>query len=93
LIVARDSVLNELQALRDSLASGDAAPQSNGSSSDSAPAATPESEIDRALNELKQCFADVAEEAEELIDERPVASLAAAFVLGLVIGRLSGALK
>lgn len=91
--MARDSVQDELKTLRDSLASGNAAPQSGASSSDRASADTPDSEIDRALNELKQCFADVAEEAEELVGEHPIASLAAAFVLGLVIGRISGALK
>jgi len=91
--VAKDFVQDELQALRDSLASGSAAPHSKAASSDSASAETPHSEFDRALNELKQCFTDVAEEAEELVGEHPVASLAAAFVLGLVIGRITGALK
>ncbi len=36
---------------------------------------------------------DVAKEAEEMVAEHPMASLAAAFCLGMIAGRLSGGFK
>ncbi len=50
-------------------------------------------EIERALQELKRCFEEIADDAEDLVTEHPMASLAAAFVLGVVVGRIAGAIK
>lgn len=50
-------------------------------------------EIERALQELKRCFEEIAEDAGDVVTEHPMASLAAAFVLGVVVGRIAGAIK
>ena len=52
-----------------------------------------DSEIARALQDLKQCFEGVAGEAEELVAEHPITSLTAAFILGISVGRILGGLK
>ena len=50
-------------------------------------------ELERALLELRRQMTDVAKEAEEMVTEHPMASIAAAFCLGMIVGRLSGAFK
>ena len=57
------------------------------------PNAEDDSELERALHELRRHMTDVAKEAEEMVSEHPMASLAAAFCLGMIAGRLSGGFK
>jgi hypothetical protein len=57
------------------------------------PTAEDETELERALHELRRHMTDVATEAEEMVAEHPMASLAAAFCLGMIAGRLSGGFK
>lgn len=57
------------------------------------PSAEDASELERALHELRRHMTDVAKEAEEMVSEHPMASLAAAFCLGMIAGRLSGGFK
>jgi ElaB/YqjD/DUF883 family membrane-anchored ribosome-binding protein len=52
-----------------------------------------DNEIERVLQDLKQCFEGVADEAEELVAEHPITSLTAAFILGVFVGRILGGLK
>jgi len=52
-----------------------------------------ETELERALHELRRHMTGVAKEAEEMVAEHPMASLAAAFCLGMIAGRLSGGSK
>ena len=57
------------------------------------PSAENETELERALHELRRHMTDVAKEAEEMVAEHPMASFAGAFCLGMIVGRLSGGFK
>lgn len=50
-------------------------------------------ELDDALDELQRALTSAAAEAEEMVTEHPMASLAAAFCVGMIVGRLSGAFR
>jgi ElaB/YqjD/DUF883 family membrane-anchored ribosome-binding protein len=58
------------------------------------PAAEPEaaakSEAERLLHELESHLGKAGEEAEELVKHHPLAAVAAAFLLGLLAGRVLG---
>ena len=77
----------ELHALRTEVGSREPAPVT------APPNAEDATELERALHELRRHMTDVAKEAEEMVTEHPMASLAAAFCLGMIVGRLSGAFK
>lgn len=46
------------------------------------------SEVQRVLGELQEKFAETADDAEELIAAHPFASLAAAFLLGILVANV-----
>ena len=50
----------------------------------------PRREADRIFAELESGLAKAGEEAEELVAAHPLAAIAAAFLLGLVAGRILG---
>ena len=54
------------------------------------PAEPPRHETDRIFAELESGLAKAGEEAEELVAAHPLAAVAAAFLLGLVAGRILG---
>ena len=53
-------------------------------------AATPAQEFDTLLRDLESKLTAVAEDAEHIVLAHPLATLGAAFLLGLVIGRMVG---
>ena len=76
----------ELHALRTEVGRGEPAPAAVPDTEDA-------TELERALHELRRHMTDVAKEAEEMVTEHPMASVAAAFCLGMIVGRISGAFK
>jgi ElaB/YqjD/DUF883 family membrane-anchored ribosome-binding protein len=78
---------SELHALGAEVGSREPAPVT------AVPNAENATELERALHELRRHMTDVTKEAEEMVAEHPMASLAAAFCLGMIVGRLSGAFK
>ena len=52
--------------------------------------APPQSEAETLLHELESSLGKAGEEAEELVKHHPLAALAAAFLLGLLAGRMLG---
>jgi ElaB/YqjD/DUF883 family membrane-anchored ribosome-binding protein len=77
----------ELSALQQELGGRTAASQEDAASQEN------RTELDRALEELHRALAGAAAEAEEMVAEHPMASLAAAFCVGMIVGRLSGAYR
>lgn len=78
----------EMAAMRSSLAeSPPAARAAEPAAARSATAA--EDELTRALGELRECLGTLPSAAEEEIAAHPLASVAAAFLLGVAVGRLS----
>lgn len=54
------------------------------------PAAGSKSEAETLLHELESSLGKAGEEAEELVKHHPLAAVAAAFLLGLLAGRMLG---
>ena len=52
--------------------------------------APPHSEAETLLRELESSLGKAGEEAEELVTRHPLAAVAAAFLLGLLAGRMLG---
>ena len=50
----------------------------------------PQPEIETLLAELRDALANAAEDAGEAISAHPAVAISAAFLLGLIIGRVSG---
>lgn len=50
--------------------------------------AAPQSEIETLLHELEACLGKAGDETEELVTRHPLAAVGAAFLLGIVIGRM-----
>lgn len=70
-----DEIRAELARLREARAAGDGA--------------APASEMNDQLTELNRLVHEMLENAEETIAEHPVATVAGALALGIVIGRLT----
>jgi hypothetical protein len=49
-----------------------------------------ETDFDRQLRELGRMMAELTENAEDVVADHPLASVVAAFVLGVAVGRLAG---
>ena len=88
--MAAASMQDELEALRRELASvpimeddGSAA-----ASSDASGAADTRSEVERVVRELQEQLRDAVDDAGQVVSDHPVASLAAAFLLGVAAGSL-----
>jgi hypothetical protein len=84
-------IARELDALRQELTD-----DSTSSPKDRAtPNAKPEEDtaIAQILETLQQLFDETAQEAEQVVAEHPVVTLAAAFTVGFFIGRFSGTIK
>ena len=86
--MSKDQYRDELHALRGEL--GDATTVA--SSSEATPSES-ETKLEQALGELHRYLTSAAAEAEEVVAEHPMASLAAAFCLGMIVGRVSGGFK
>lgn len=54
------------------------------------PEPAPKSEAETLLRELESSLGKAGEEAEELVKHHPLAAVAAAFLLGLLAGRILG---
>jgi hypothetical protein len=54
--------------------------------------AEPPPEIEAMLGELRDAIADAAEDAGKAVAAHPALALGAAFLLGLMVGRVSGRL-
>jgi len=52
--------------------------------------AAPQGEIETLLHELESCLGKAGEEAEELVTRHPLAAVGAAFLLGILAGRMVG---
>jgi len=81
----RTDLHNELQGLRSEI----------GASNSNAPAevhavAAAHGEIEKLLRDLEEGLKGAADEAGELVGEHPLAAVASAFLLGLVVGRILG---
>ena len=50
----------------------------------------PQGEVETLLRELESCLGKAGEEAEELVTRHPLAAVAAAFLLGILAGRMVG---
>jgi hypothetical protein len=50
-------------------------------------------ELSRALQDLQAQMQDTAGKAEDLLAEHPIAAMASAFLLGVVVGRTMGYVK
>lgn len=89
--MAAASMQDELEALRRELSSvpimeddgSEAAPAQDG-----AAAGDLRSEIDRVVRELQSHLNEAVDDAGQVVSEHPVASLAAAFLLGVAAGSL-----
>jgi hypothetical protein len=78
---------SELHALRGEIGSREPAPVTT------TPSAEDATELERAVHELRLHLEGVAKETEEIVTDHPIASLAAAFCVGMIVGRLSGAFR
>ena len=72
------SELGDLQAELNRTAKAEAA----------AAAEAPQGEVETVLRELESCLGKAGEEAEELVTRHPLAAVAAAFLLGILAGRM-----
>lgn len=92
-MAAKDERRAELDALAAGLAGGSTAGARNGSAPAESAAAAPRSErapnFDSIIHDLEETLAAAAEDAEHIVASHPLAALALAFTLGLVIGRIS----
>lgn len=76
---------DELAALQSELAEVPAFTED----ADAAPGADEvRSQVEQVLRELQAQLKDVADDAETLVAEHPLVSVASAFLLGVVVGRL-----
>ena len=48
----------------------------------------PLGEIETLLHELESCLVKAGDEAEELVTRHPLAAIGAAFLLGILVGRM-----
>ncbi|MFO1121223.1 MAG: hypothetical protein U1F47_02705 [Hyphomicrobiales bacterium] len=80
----RKTLRDELEELRSELASVKR-PSSGGKE----PEEDPDGPVETQLAELNRLVKSMIEEAEDTISDHPVATVAAALALGIVIGRLS----
>ena len=78
-------IRTELESLRASLTAGPAPESTKAVVQAGAPP-----EIEVMLGELRDAIAEAAEDAEKAVAAHPALALGAAFVLGLMIGRVSG---
>ena len=53
-------------------------------------AAAPQGEMETLLHELESCLGKAGDEAEELVTRHPLAAVGAAFLLGILAGRMVG---
>lgn len=85
-------VRSELSALQDDLASQARSPLEQAASSvgTTPPPKEKSADLEHALRELHQLLAEAAGEAETVLAEHPLAAVAAAFILGIVTGRMMG---
>lgn len=51
---------------------------------------TPALDIERVLHELESTLSAAAEDAEETVASHPLAAVGIAFLLGILVGRMSG---
>ena len=85
-------VLSELQALRSNIAAAsDSSAHVEASSPDTQSKHSPD--IERLIRELHRHLTDAADRAEEIVIEHPFVSVAAAFLLGVAVGRTLGLVK
>jgi hypothetical protein len=78
----------ELAALRADLGRRAQAPQQPPSSEPDA--ASPGAELEAMLAELRDTLAEAGAETREAIADHPAMAIAAAFLLGIIVGRISG---
>ena len=88
-------IRSELSALHDDLASetNPMPGQSTSSERMDCPPKEKWADMDRALRELQTQLADAVGEAETVLTEHPFAAIAAAFILGVVVGRRMGSAR
>jgi ElaB/YqjD/DUF883 family membrane-anchored ribosome-binding protein len=88
------SLEQELEALRRELRQAPHSAEEAGAAAASATASAAEaagdarSEVERVLGELQARFADATDEAENVITANPFASVAAAFLLGVLVANV-----
>jgi ElaB/YqjD/DUF883 family membrane-anchored ribosome-binding protein len=88
------SLEQELEALRRELRQAPHIAEEAGAAAASATASAAEaagdarSEVERVLGELRARFADATDEAENVITANPFASVAAAFLLGVLVANV-----
>ncbi|RDI61062.1 hypothetical protein [Microvirga subterranea] len=84
----RENLHQELRTLRDELgrrAQSEAVPPMREAAPD-----LPKSAASGQWQELEQALSEIADNAEEAVAKHPLAAVLGAFVLGAVIGRLTG---
>jgi ElaB/YqjD/DUF883 family membrane-anchored ribosome-binding protein len=52
--------------------------------------AQPQGEVETLLRDLESCLGKAGDEAEELVTRHPLAAVGAAFLLGILAGRMVG---
>ncbi len=94
-MTGRDDLQRELEALRRELRQvprvaeeGDVASGAAAQAKASPPPEDIRGEIERVLRELQDKLGETAEEAEDLIAANPFASVAAAFLLGVLVANV-----
>jgi ElaB/YqjD/DUF883 family membrane-anchored ribosome-binding protein len=86
-------IRSELSALQDDLKSGAATVRPAASERAEAPKHDKWPELSRVLQDLQTQLQETAGEAEDLLAEHPIAAVASAFLLGVVVGRTMGYIK
>lgn len=83
---ARSSVEDELEALRRELSQPRATEEAEtAKSSSEPPSSEPRDPVETVLTDLRRALGEAADDAEELIAAHPFASVAAAFLLGVLV--------
>jgi len=80
-------IRTELESLRAALVAPPAAEPAKAVAT-----AEPAAEIEAMLAELRDAIANAADDAEKAVAAHPALALGAAFLLGLMVGRVSGRL-
>ena len=86
-------IRSELSALQDDLKTGATTDRPAASEQAGVPKHDKRSELSRALQDLQTQLQETAGEAEDLLAEHPIAAVASAFLLGVVVGRTMGYIK
>lgn len=86
-----ESVQTELASMRQELARAESDdPAVKGKLEAPPPCVSFAPELDSFLHEMQAKWSEASDNAEELVKAHPVAALAAAFLVGIALGRLTG---